>query len=258
MKKSAHQIDLSGKVALVTGGSRGLGRAIALGLAAAGADVVVASRKLDSCREVATEIEALGRRALAVSAHMGDTDAIDALVATTLGEMGRVDILINNAGINPAMGALGDLQPSLFDKMYAVNVKGPWYLASRLAPAMAASGGGSIINMISVSGLKPAAYQGFYSSSKAALEAMGKVMAVEWAGQGIRVNAVAPGSYHSDLFDSTAAAIPGFSEGAAAACAQNRIAASEEILGPILFLASDLGSYTTGSTVVADGGYLIK
>ncbi|MCP3670076.1 MAG: SDR family oxidoreductase [Gammaproteobacteria bacterium] len=122
---------------------------------------------------------------------------------------------------------------------------------------MAATGGGSIINIISVGGLKPSAYQGFYASLKAALDAMSKVMAAEWADDNIRVNAVAPGSYHSDLFDSTAAAVPGFQEGAESACLQKRIAASEEILGPILFLVSDMGSYTTGTTLVADGGYMV-
>lgn len=251
-------IDLTGKVALVTGGSRGLGRQISLGLAKAGADVVVASRKLDSCERVCDDIRAMGRNALAVSAHLGDTASLDNLITKTIDTMGRVDILINNAGINPAMGTLSDLSPELFDKMYAVNLKGPWYLASRLAPKMASAGGGNIVNIISVSGLKPAAYQGFYSTMKAGLNAMTKVMAIEWADQHIRVNALAPGSYHSDLFDSTASAIPGFEDGAAAACLQKRIADTEEIIGPILFLVSDMGSYTTGTTLVADGGYLAQ
>lgn len=252
------KIDLTGKVALVTGGSRGLGRAMSLGLAKAGADVVVASRKLESCEAVCEEIRAMGRKALAVSAHMGDMAHLDHLMEQTLNEMGRIDILINNAGINPAMGTLTDLAPELFDKMFDVNLKGPWYLASRLAPKMAETGGGSVINIISVSGLKPAAYQGFYSTMKAGLDAMTKVMAIEWADQKIRVNAVAPGSYHSDLFDSSASAIPGFEEGAASACLQKRVADTDEILGPILYLASDMGSYTTGTTVVADGGYLAQ
>lgn len=249
-------IDLSGKVILITGGSRGLGRAMSLGLADAGADIIVSSRKLESCEAVCEEVKAKGREALAVSAHVGDVQSLDVLIEASYDRFGRIDVLINNAGINPAMGQLGDLSPELFDKMMGVNVKGPWYLASRLAPKMAAQGGGSIINMISVSGVRPAAYQGFYSCNKAALDALTKVMAAEWASHNIRVNSIAPGSYHSDLFDTSAAALPGFEEGAANACLQKRVAATEEILGPVLYLVSDMGSYTTGSTVVADGGYL--
>lgn len=251
-------IDLSGKVALVTGGSRGLGKAISLGLADAGADIIIASRKIENCEKVAAEVEAKGRQALAVAAHTADMDSLDALIAAAYERFGKIDLLINNAGTNPAMGTLSDLSPELFDKMMGINVKGPWYLASRIAPKMGAAGGGSIINMISVSGIRPAAYQGFYSCNKAALDALTKVMAAEWADMSIRVNAIAPGSYHSDLFDISAAAMPGFEDGAREASMMKRIAATEEILGPVLYLASDLGSFTTGSTVVADGGYLAK
>lgn len=250
-------IDLTGKVALITGGSRGLGKAMAVGLAEAGADVIVASRKLPNCEAVCEEIRPLGVRALPVAAHVGDMQSLDQLIATSTGEMGRVDILINNAAMSPVTGGLSELSPELFDKIFGVNLKGPWYLASRIAPRMAETGGGSIINVISVSGLKPPAFYGFYAASKAALNAMTRVMAAEWAQQGIRVNSVAPGSYHSDLFDSAAAAFPGYVEAAASACLQKRVAATEEILGPVLYLASDLGSYTTGTTVVADGGYLV-
>lgn len=247
-----------GKVAVVTGGSRGLGRAISKGFAAAGAKVVVSSRKVEACEAVVKDIVAAGGAAIAVAAHTGDTEQLDALIDTAYGAFGQVDVLVNNAGINPAMGSLSDLDPGLFDKMFAVNVKGPWYLASRLAPRMGEHGGGSIINMISVSGLRPAAYQGFYSSSKAALDALTKVMAQEWAPIQIRVNSIAPGSYHSDLFDSTAASVPGFEDGAKAASLMNRIAETEEILGPVLYLASDASRYTTGTCLIADGGYLSK
>ncbi|MCX2980354.1 glucose 1-dehydrogenase [Halieaceae bacterium IMCC14734] len=250
------EIDLSGKVALVTGGSRGLGRAMSLGLADAGADVVVASRKLESCEAVCAEIAAKGRRGLPVSAHVGDTESLDRLIATALEAFGKIDILINNAGINPAMGALSDLSPELFQKMFDVNLKGPWYLASRLAPHMAASGGGSIINLVSVGGLRPSAWQGFYATTKAGLDAMTRVMAAEWADGNVRVNALAPGSFHSDLFDTSAELIPGFEEGAKAASLQKRIADTEEIVGPVLYLASDMSKFTTGTTVVADGGFL--
>lgn len=252
-----YQLNLEGKVALVTGGSRGLGRAMVTGLAQAGADVVIASRKLEGCETVAGEVRALGRRALAVAAHAGRLDTLDALLEATYAQFGRLDILINNAGTNPVTAGLSELTPELFQKVFDVNTKGPWYLASRAAPRMAGHGGGSIINVISVGGLKPHAYQGFYAGSKAALHAMTKVMAAEWASLGIRVNALAPGSYHSDMFDSSAAVLPGFLEGSKAASLQKRVAASDEIVGSMLYLASEMSSFTTGSTLVTDGGHVV-
>jgi len=252
-----YQVNLEGKVALVTGGSRGLGRAMVLGLARAGADVVIASRKLAGCEEVAAEVQSMGRQALAVSAHAGQMESLDALLEATYQRFGRLDILINNAGTNPVTAGLSDLTPELFQKVFEVNTKGPWYLASRAAPRMAQHGGGSIINVISVGGLKPPAYQGFYAATKAALHALTKVMAAEWAQSGIRVNALAPGSYHSDMFDKSAAVLPGFTEGSMAATLQKRIAETDEILGPVMYLASDMSSYTTGTTLIADGGYLV-
>ena len=251
------KVDLNGKVALVTGGSRGLGRSMAKGLAAAGATVMVVSRKLEACEQVCEEIKTAGGQAIPVAAHLGDMDSLDSLIERCKEKLGKLDILINNAGINPTMGALSELSPELFDKMYQVNLKGPWYLASRLAPFMAANGGGKIVNIVSVGGLKPAAFQGFYATLKAALNAMTRVMAAEWAADNIQVNAIAPGSYHSDLFDTTAAVVPGFEDGARSACLQQRIAETDEIMGPIMYLVSELGSYTTGTTVVADGGYLV-
>ena len=252
-----HNIDLSGKVALVTGGSRGLGRAMCLGLAEAGADVIVVSRKLENCEVVAEAIRDKGRRALPLAAHVGRTEDLDAVIAASHEAFGQVDILINNAGMNPVAGELSELQPELFQKLFDVNTKGPWYLASRLAPRMAEHGGGSIINVISVGGLRPSAFQGFYAATKAALDALTKVMAAEWADKGIRVNSLAPGSYHSDLFD-TAAQMPGFLDGAIEASLQKRVAETEEIIGPVLYLASDLSSFTTGHTLVSDGGFMAK
>lgn len=251
-----HQVNLEGKVALVTGGSRGLGRAMALGLAKAGADVVIASRKLESCQQVADAVQALGRQALAVSAHAGQMESLDLLLEATYQRFGRLDILINNAGTNPVTAGLSDLTPELFQKVFEVNTKGPWYLASRAAPRMAKHGGGSIINVISVAGLKPPAYQGFYAASKAALHALTKVMAAEWAPLGVRVNALAPGSFHSDMFDNSAKALPGMEEGARATTLQKRIAETDEIVGSVMYLASRMSSFTTGTTLVADGGYL--
>lgn len=249
-------IDLSGKVALVTGGSRGLGRAMVLGLAAAGADVVIASRRLDACTALASEVRALGREALPVAAHLGETASLDALIAAALERFGRIDILVNNAGTNPVTAGLAELTPELFQKVFEVNTRGPWYLASRLAPHMGAAGGGVIVNVSSVAAHRPPAGQGFYAASKAALEALTRVMAAEWAPLNIRVNALAPGSMYSDLFDRAAAVMPNFTERAAAAALQKRVAESEEIVGPLLYLVSGMASFATGSTLVADGGYL--
>ncbi|MDP4788376.1 MAG: glucose 1-dehydrogenase [Haliea sp.] len=250
------QVDLTGKVALVTGGSRGLGRAMSLGLAAAGAEVVVASRKLEACQAVVAEIEAAGGSALAVAAHTGRVEELDTLIAAALARFGRVDILINNAGISPAWGGLSELSPELFHKMFEVNTMGPWYLASRLAPHMGRQGGGIVVNVISVAALKPPANMGFYAASKAALQAMTKVMAAEWAPLNIRVNNLAPGNYHSDLFDS-AAQNPEYLQGAIDATLQKRVAQTDEILGPLLYLVSDMSAFTTGATLVSDGGFMV-
>ncbi len=252
-----YQVNLEGKVALVTGGSRGLGRAMVLGLARAGADVVIASRKLDTCDAVAAEVRTLGRQALPFAAHAGQMESLDALLEATWQHFGKLDILINNAGTNPVTASLSDLTPELFQKVFEVNTKGPWYLASRAAPRMARHGGGSIINVLSVAGLKPPAYQGFYAATKSALHALTKVMAAEWAHLGVRVNALAPGNFHSDMFDNSAAQLPGFLEGSIASTLQKRVAETDEILGSVMYLASDMSSFTTGTTLVADGGYLV-
>lgn len=248
--------DFKDKVVLITGGSRGLGKAMCQGFARAGARVVIASRKLEACQALAHSINAAGGEAIPIAANVGSTEDLDKLKDAALAHFGRVDILINNAGINIAMGALTDLSPAAFDKMYQVNQRGPWYLASRLAPHMAENGGGVVINFLSVSGLKPPAYMGFYAATKAALEALTKVMAQEWAPMNIRVNAIAPGSYHSDLTDGAIAAIPGFEEGMIEANLIKRIADSDEILNPVFYLAGE--SYTTGITLTADGGMMTK
>ena len=241
------------KVVLVTGGSRGLGRAMCTGFAAEGARVIVASRKLDACQAVVSDIEADGGQALAVAAHMGSIeDLIDAAYET----YGRIDILVNNAGINIGMNALSETTPEIFDKMVDVNLKGPWYLASRIAPRMGEQGGGCVINVLSVAALTTPAYMGMYAATKAGLGALTEVMAQEWAGWHVRVNALAPGSYHSDLTDGAIAAIPGYEQGMVDAALIPRIAATEEILNPVFYLASE--AYTTGITLVADGGLMAK
>jgi NAD(P)-dependent dehydrogenase (short-subunit alcohol dehydrogenase family) len=244
------------KVVLVTGGSRGLGRAISIGFAAQGAKVIVASRKLDACEAVVAEIASAGGDAVAVAAHMGKTEDLDRLIETAYEHYGRVDILVNNAGTNVALGPLSDIGTDAFDKMVDVNLKGPWYLASRLAPKMGEHGGGCVINVLSVAAFITPAYSGIYAATKAALKALTEVMAQEWAEWNIRVNALAPGSYHSDLTDGAIAAIPGYEEGMVNAALIPRIAETEEILNPVFYLASE--SYTTGITLVADGGLMAK
>ncbi|MCP4212788.1 MAG: glucose 1-dehydrogenase [Halieaceae bacterium] len=244
------------KVVIVTGGSRGLGRAMSLGFAAEGARVVVASRKIDSCESVVRQIEGLGGEAFARAAHMGNLSDIDGLIEAAYARFGRVDILVNNAGTNVAFGALSDISPEAFDKMLDVNLKGPWYLASRIAPRMGEQGGGCVINVLSVAALSTPAYSGVYAATKAGLKALTEVMAQEWADWNIRVNALAPGSYHSDLTDGAIEAIPGYGEGMVAAALIPRVAETEEILNPVFYLASE--SFTTGITLVADGGLMAK
>ena len=244
--------DFMGKVVLVTGGSRGLGKAMSLGFAEQGATVIIVSRKQDSCTALAEQIVQAGGQAVGIAANTGKTDDIDALVRQLKADYARIDLLINNAGTNIALGPLTDLSPEQFDKMFQVNLRGPWYLASRIAPIMAATGGGSIINILSVAALRPPAYNGFYAATKSGLEAITKVMAQEWANDKIRVNAIAPGPYRSDLVDSSITAIPGFEEGMRDSTLLKRIAETDEILKPVFYLASD--GNITGTTLIADGG----
>jgi len=244
------------KVVIVTGGSRGLGKAISIGFAAEGAKVVVASRKLESCQAVVDTIEAEGGTAIAVATHMGKLEDIDNLIEASYAAFGRVDIVVNNAGINVAFGLLSDVTPTAFDKMIDVNLKGPWYLSSRIAPRMGEQGGGNIINFLSVAALSTPAFSGIYAATKAALRALTEVGAQEWAEMNIRVNAIAPGSYHSDLTDGAIDAIPGYGEGMVNAALIPRVAETEEILNPVFYLADE--AYTTGITLVADGGLMAK
>lgn len=246
------RFDLSGKVAIVTGGGRGLGRAISLGLAAAGADVTVCGRKLEACEDAAKEIRAMGRRALPLSCHMGRSDEVEAVVEKTLAEFGRLDIVVNNAATNPAARPLIAGTPELFDKVYAVNVRGPLHLACHAAAWMADHGGGAVVNVISVGALRPGPTIGLYCSSKAALQSLTRVMAQEWAPLGVRVNALAPGPVATDMVR----AVEGteFHRQMVESTAQKRIASAEEIVGSVLYLVSDASTYTTGSTLVVDGG----
>ncbi len=253
---SNFQVDLAGKVVLITGGSRGLGKAMSVGLAAAGASVVIASRDLDCCEDLASTIRESGGKALAIAADTADIPSLDILLDKTYQQFGKIDVLINNAGINIGFVGLDNVTVEQMDEMYHVNLRGPWYLASRAAPRMGEHGGGSIINVISVGGLKPPPCLGPYAATKSGLHALTKVMAQEWGALNVRVNSLAPGSYHSDLFDGTEAEMPGFEALATEASTMKRVADTEEILGPVMYLASDASSFTTGACLVADGGHL--
>jgi NAD(P)-dependent dehydrogenase (short-subunit alcohol dehydrogenase family) len=246
--------DLSGKLAIVTGGSRGLGRAICLGLARAGADIVVASRGLEACQAVAREVETLGRQALPVACDMASWSDIEQLTERALDRFGRCDVLVNNAGVTQTPHAMGDSPAALFDAIYGVNVKGPMHLACLLAPRMAEQGGGSIVNVISMGALRPGGYLGLYCSSKAALKALTRSMAEEWAPLGVRVNAIAPGPFQTEMLDDLEKSSPGFTEMSAGVTLQKRVAQPEEIVGPVLFLASRAASFVTAQTLSVCGG----
>jgi NAD(P)-dependent dehydrogenase (short-subunit alcohol dehydrogenase family) len=242
--------DATGKVVVVTGGSKGLGRAMALGFAEAGADVVVASRKLEACEVVAGEIRALGRRALAVRCHVGDWDDCGSLIVAAVSEFGRIDVLVNNAGIAPVPPSLLDVTSDLFDKTIAVNLKGPLRLTALAAEHMAA--GGSIINISSKASLHAMPFTVVYAAAKAGLNALTKAAAAEYGPRGIRVNAIVCGTFHTDSFDSGMP--PEVQEQMATTIALGRIAAPDEIVGTALFLASDAASYLSGELLVLDGG----
>jgi NAD(P)-dependent dehydrogenase (short-subunit alcohol dehydrogenase family) len=242
---------LDGKVAVVTGSSKGLGRAMALGFAEAGADVVVASRKLEPCEEVAAEVRALGRRALAVSCHVGDWDQCGALVDATLAEFGRIDVLVNNAGIAPVPPSLLDVTPELFDKTIAVNLKGPLRLTALAAQHMPA--GGAVINVSSKASVHPSSFTVVYAAAKAGLNALTRAAAQEYGPRGIRVNAIVCGTFHTDSFHASVPTEEGRAQ-MASGVALGRIADAEEIVGTALYLASDASSYLTGELILLDGG----
>jgi NAD(P)-dependent dehydrogenase (short-subunit alcohol dehydrogenase family) len=240
--------DLSGKVALVTGGSRGLGYQIARCFAEHGADVIVTSRKLDACERVAREIRALGRRALAHGCHMGRWSEVDTLAETVYGTFGRVDILVNNAGMSPSVSCSLEASEELVDKVLALNFKGPYRLSALVGARMAAGAGGSIINISSVGSLIPRASFGPYAGAKAALNAITTAHAQEF-GPKVRVNAILPGAFRTDI----SKAWPKDKEGSLQA-AMPRYGEPGEIVTTALYLASDHSSYTTGAMIRVDGG----
>ncbi len=252
MNVSLEAFSLSGKVALVTGGSRGIGKAIAVGLAKFGADVAVTSRKLPDLEEVAAEIRELGRRSMAVATHVGRMDEINSLVPKVKEEFGRIDILVNNAGTNPTMDEAMDIEERAWDPIMNLNLKGLFFLSQAVARLMKEQGGGKIINVASVAGLTPDILP-VYSISKAGVIMATKVMAQQWAQYGIRVNAIAPGltrtRFSQALWDN-----PDILQGAMMLTPLRRVGEPDEMVGATVFLASDASSYVTGHVLVIDGG----
>ncbi|HVS69142.1 MAG TPA: glucose 1-dehydrogenase [Mycobacteriales bacterium] len=244
-------LDLSGKVAVVTGGSRGIGRAVAEGLAAAGADVVVASRKLDACERAAAEIAtATGRRVVPVRCHVGDWADCDALVEAVYGELGHCDVLINNAGMSPLYDGLTSVSQELYDKVHAVNARGPFRLAALFGARMAEGDGGSIINVSTAGSLRPTAVELPYAMAKAGLNALTLGLAGTWAPK-VRANLILPGAFETDI---TLAWPAGFKEQAASMNPMGRIGAPSDLVGLCVFLASDAASYVNGAQILVDGG----
>ncbi len=252
------QFSLEGQVALVTGGSRGIGAATVIGLAKAGADVAVASRKLADLEKVADEVRKLGRKSLAVEAHIGRMGELQPLVDKVVAEFGRINILVNNAGTNPVMSSVLELEERAWDSIMNLNLKGLFFLSQAVARVMKEKGGGKIINVASVFGFEPDYGNGAYSISKAGIIMATRVLALELARYNIRVNAVAPGFIHTKMTDSRWAITPDDKPKYIEKIPQKRIAEPEEIVGAMVYLASDASRYVTGQTFVIDGGFLIN
>jgi NAD(P)-dependent dehydrogenase (short-subunit alcohol dehydrogenase family) len=250
MKQSL--LDLGGKVAVITGGSRGLGQAIAKGFAAHGADVVIASRKMAACEAVAEEIRvSTGRQALPVSFNAGHWDECDQLADVAYRHFGKVDVLVNNAGISPTYDSLTSVTEELFDKVFSVNLKGAFRLSALIGERMAGANGGSIINVSSLSAVQPTPIAVPYAAAKAALNALTVGIARTY-GPKVRVNAIMPGAFFTDISKSwdLQALTPKFEK----RIPLKRGAEPDEILGTALYLASDASSYTTGAVISVDGG----
>lgn len=246
---------LQGKIALITGASRGIGKAIAMTLSDHGAHCILVSRKLEGLREVVGKIEENGAKAIAIACHMGYLNQIESLFKTVRKQFGRLDILVNNAGTNPYFGEMLGADEAAWDKTHDVNLKGPFFMIRHAAPLMIKAGGGAIANVSSVSGMRPGLMQGIYSITKAGLIAMTKAYAKELADKNIRVNALLPGLTktrfsralieNKEIYDQAIKRIP-----------MGRYAEPGEMAGAVLYLVSDAASYTTGICLTCDGGLL--
>ncbi len=249
--------DLGGRVAIVTGSTRGIGRAIAERLAQRGASIVVSSRDAGACERVSADLRATGAKAIGIAAHVGRTEAIEALVAGTISAFGGIDIVVSNAAVNPYYGPLSQIADDAYERIMNANVRGTLKLANHAFPAMAARGGGSAIFLSSIAGFTGTTGIGAYGISKAALIQLARNLALEWGPKHIRVNCLAPGIVKTDfaraLWDDPAIAGP-----AIARSALGRLAEPDDIAGAAVFLASRASAYITGQTIVIDGGVTIN
>ena len=251
-----NQFNLKGKVAIVTGSSKGIGKAIAKGLAQMGAEVVISSRNQEACDTVVSEFDNEGLKAVGIACHIGKEEQRKNLVDTVVKKLDRIDILVNNAAINPVYGPIENVEPEIFDKIMEVNVKAPWALSNLVLPHMQSNKKGSIINIASVEALTPGFGLGLYSTSKAALLMLTKNQAKEWGQHGVNVNAICPGLIQTKfsaalwtnekLLGKLEKSIP-----------SGRMGQPEEMIGLACLLASEAGSYMTGGVYTADGGYMI-
>jgi len=248
--------DLSGKVALVTGASRGIGASIAHTLAAYGAHVIVSSRKLEACDAVVQSIRDAGGSAEAIACHIGEMADIESIFAAIGERHGKLDILVNNAATNPHFGPIYDTDLSAFQKTVDVNIRGYFFMCAQGSKLMAKNGGGSIINVASVNAVAPGVMQGIYSIAKAAVVSMTKAFARECATQGVRVNALLPGATDTK-FASALTQNPAILKQMLAHVPMNRVAEPDEMAGAVLYLASSAASYTTGTCLNVDGGFLL-
>jgi NAD(P)-dependent dehydrogenase (short-subunit alcohol dehydrogenase family) len=250
--KPTDLFDLTGRVALVTGGSRGLGREMVRAFAARGADVIIASRKLDACEELARQVgDATGRKALAVAANVSSWSDCDDLVATAYNHFGRVDILVNNAGLSPLYPSTVEVSEDLFDKVIGVNLKGPFRLTAAVGTRMAEGVGGTVVNVSSVASIRPDGSVLPYAAAKAGLNVLTEGFARTWDGS-VRVNTILCGMFRTDI--AGAWDVPAVEAHAARAFALGRIGEPHEVVGAALYLASDASSFCTGATLRLDGG----
>jgi NAD(P)-dependent dehydrogenase (short-subunit alcohol dehydrogenase family) len=248
--------DLSGKVAIVTGSSRGIGRAIAENFAEAGARVAISARNQAPCEETAAAIRAKGGEAIAVTARISDKAQLENLVARTTQQWGAVDILVCNAAINPHYGSIADMTDQVFERMMTNNVLSNLWLSKMVGPQMRARREGSIIYIISIGGLKASSVIGMYGVTKAADYALCRNLALEWGPDGVRVNCIAPGLVETE-FARALYADPASRAAREAATPLRRLGQPEDIAGTALLLASRAGAFITGQTIIVDGGTMI-
>jgi gluconate 5-dehydrogenase len=246
---------LDGRVAIVTGSTKGIGKAMARGLAAAGATVVISSRKQDLCDQVAQELrDETGARVEGIACHVGDWDAIPGFVDAVRERFGRIDVLVNNAGINPARVTVEQMSLDFWRKLFAVNLEGPLRMSQLVAPIMRDLDGGSIINIATMAAYSGGSTVCAYGASKAALVNLTKSMAQEFAPWKVRVNVLSPGPFLTEMVEGGERTAPGFKDKIAAGTMMRRVAEPAEIVGPVLYLASDASSFVTGDDLSVSGG----